>query len=217
MWIEKVRNITPVPIWNFIKKNKKKYLTKKYLNGKRPFVKGETSKAHSRRLKEGFFEKYCFGKGLDIGFGGDLIMPDAQGWDFEHGDAQYLQGLKDNSFDYVYSSHTLEHVYDVKVTLVNWFRVLKPGGYLILYIPHRDLYEKKKELPSRFNETHQRYFLIDKSELPDTFGIIQLLNDILKNFTIIYAKECSEGHTITDPFIKSDGEYSIEVVIKKNK
>jgi hypothetical protein len=32
---------------------------------------------------------------------------------------------------------------------------------------------------------------------------------------IIYANECNEGHTITDPLIHSDGEYSIEVVVKK--
>lgn len=214
---EKIKKITPKPIWLLLSKLKINYLAYHYLRGKRPLVKGETSKAHDRRMREGFFTKYCVGKGLDIGFGGDLILPDAQGWDFEHGDAQYLKGLKDESFDYVYSSHTLEHVFDVETTLKNWYRVLKPNGYLILYIPHRDLYEKKKDLPSRFNPTHQRFFLIDKDAQPDTVGIVPLINRTLNNFTLIYAKECNEGHTITDPLLHSDGEYSIEVVIKKNK
>ena len=123
----------------------------------------------------------------------------------------------DESFDFVYSSHTLKHVFEVEKTLENWFRILKPNGYLILYIPHRDLYEKKKELPSRFNPTHQRFFLIDKDDHPNTVGIVPLINRTLNNFTLVYAKECSEGHTITDPMLHSDGEYSIEVVIKKNK
>ena len=217
MWIEKVKNITPKPIWDILKEIKKKYLTRKYLKGKRPIIKGDTTRAFNRRLREGFFDKYCLGKGLDVGFGGDLIKSDAQGWDFEHGDAQFLEGLEDESFDYVYSSHTLEHVYDAKTSLKNWYRVLKPDGYLILYIPHRDLYEKKKKLPSRFNTNHLRFFLINENDLPDTVGIIPLMNDSLENFKIIYAKECSEGRTIEDPMIHSDGEYSIEIVIQKNK
>jgi SAM-dependent methyltransferase len=214
---EQIKHFTPKRIWSLLASIKTKYLAYKYLRGKRTRVKGETSKANLRRIREGFFTKYCIGKGLDIGFGGDLILLDAQGWDFEHGDAQYLKGLKDESFDYVYSSHTLEHVFDVVTTLKNWYRVLRPNGYLILYIPHRDLYEKKKELPSRFNPTHQRFFLINKDDPPDTVGIVPLLNNTLNNFTLVYAKECSDGHTITDPLLHSDGEYSIEVVIKKNK
>lgn len=212
-----IQSITPQPIWSLASKLKTKFLAIKYRVGLRPVVSAETSKARARRLREGFFEKYCVGKGLDIGFGGDLILPDATGWDFEHGDAQFLKGVEDCSYDYVYSSHTLEHVYDVKTTLNNWWRVLKPGGFLILYIPHRDLYEKKKQLPSIFNPTHQRFFLINENDPPDTVGIVPFLNDTLKNFELIYAKECSEGHTVKDPLLHSDGEYSIEVVIKKIK
>jgi SAM-dependent methyltransferase len=205
----------PVPVWNLGAGIYKKYLRSKYLKGGRPFVAGETSKAKKRRVMEEFFKKYCNGLGLDIGYGGDLIVPNAEGWDFEHGDARFLQGVEDSKYDFVYSSHTLEHVDDAEESLFNWFRVIKPGGYLILYVPHRDLYEKKARLPSRFNSTHQRFFLIDKEALPDTVGIIPLINRSLKNFEIIYCKECSEGHTITDPEKHSDGEYSIEAVIRK--
>jgi SAM-dependent methyltransferase len=68
-------------------------------------------------------------------------------WDEEHGDAQYLPGLEDKTHDFVYPSHTLEHMQDPAVALQNWWRVVKPGGFLILYIPDRDLYEKKSTLP----------------------------------------------------------------------
>lgn len=81
--------------------------------------------------------------------------------------------------------------------------------------PHRDLYEKKNSLPSRFNQTHTCFFLIDKDELPDTIGIIPLIKRNLTGYELVYAKECNEGRTITDPFLHSDGEYSIEVVLKK--
>ena len=118
----------------------------KYRVSGRPTRFGETTKARQRRSQEGFFEKYCQGKGLDIGFGGDLLSENCRGYDFEHGDAQYLRGIKNSCFDFVYSSHTLEHLKDPICTLKNWWRVLKLGGYLILYIPHRDLYEKKKTI-----------------------------------------------------------------------
>lgn len=121
---------------------------------------GETGKAQARRQREGFFEKYCQGEGLDIGCGNDPVVDGVYGWDLMNGDAQYLKGVEDDSLDFVYSSHCLEHMIDVRIALYNWFRVIKTGGYLILYIPHRDLYEKKKELPSRFNPHHKHMFTL---------------------------------------------------------
>jgi len=212
-----INKIAPRPVWKMGAGIYHYYLKEKYLKGKRPVVHAETSKAKTRRIKEGFFEKYTQGRGLDIGYGGDLISPNAAGYDFEHGDAQYLNELKDGQYDFVYSSHTLEHLPDPALALKNWYRVLKKGGYLILYIPHRDLYEKKKTLPSRFNPNHTNFFLVERDEAPDTVGIVPLIERTLKNYELIYAKECSEGHTITDPEIHSDGEYSIEVVLKKLK
>lgn len=212
---EKFKNILPGSIWKILQWGKRNLLAFKYRIVGRPFVPGETSKAHSRRVKEGFFEKFCKGEGLDIGFGSDLITKNAKGYDFEHGNAQYLKGVKDNSFDFVYSSHTIEHLPDPAEGIKNWFRVVKPRGYLVLYLPHRDLYEKKKTLPSRFNPDHRNFFLIDRDDVPDTIGIVPMINRILKDFEIVYAKECNEEHTITDPEIHSDGEFSIEVVIRK--
>lgn len=41
------------------------------------------------------------------------------------------------SFDVVYSSHSLEHLYphEVGIALGNFFRVLKSGGKLVLFVP----------------------------------------------------------------------------------
>jgi SAM-dependent methyltransferase len=210
-----LKQITPAPIWRLISIVYQKLKKIQYLTVGRPFKAGETTAAKRRRIEEGFFDKYCRGKGLDIGYGGDLLAPNCKGWDWEHGDAQYLRGVEDARFDFVYSSHTLEDMVNPGIALKNWWRVLKPGGYLILYIPHRDLYEKKKTLPSHWNIDHKHFFLMDRDEEPDTTGIIPLIQRTLPNHRIIYAKECKEGHTISDPEIHSDGEYSIEVVISK--
>ena len=181
----------------------------------RPVKHGETSKAKARREREKFFEKYCQGKGLDIGYGGDLLSENCRGWDIEDGNAETLESLKDSEFDFVYSSHTLEHVKDAEAALRVWWKVIKPGGYMILHLPDRDLYERRKTLPSRWNETHKRFFLLDRDELPDTVGVMPLIQKSLSDYEIVEAKVCNEGHGVPDPDKQSVGEYSIEVVIKK--
>lgn len=178
---------------------------------------GETYKASARREKEGFFKKYCIGEGLDIGYGSDPITVDCYGWDTMDGDAQYLSSIPDESFDYVYSSHCLEHMRDVRTAIKNWFRVVRPGGFLILFIPERDLYEKRKELPSRFNADHKHMFLLGKSEEPDTLDILEEISHSINGYNIEYAKVCDEGHTLYFENVKSDGEYSIEIVLRKTK
>ena len=51
-----------------------------------------------------------------------------------------LEMFADASIDTVFSSHTLEHIVDYEATLADWWRVVRPGGYLILYLPHREHY-----------------------------------------------------------------------------
>jgi SAM-dependent methyltransferase len=212
-----MKSILPVRLWQLLRTI---YFNKILATGYRLFgrkiVPGETTKARGRRLKESFFERYCSGKGLDIGFGGDLLADNCTGWDYEHGDAQYLQGVRDASYDFVYASHTLEHMVSVETSLQNWWRVVKPGGYLIIYIPDRDLYEKKTALPSRWNDDHKHFFLLDRDDPPDTVGIVPLIQRILPGQKIVYARICDEGHTISDPARHSDGEFSLEIVIRKN-
>lgn len=175
----------------------------------------ETKKAHARRLREGFFDKYCKGEGLDIGCASDPLTTTCSGWDLPNGDAQYLRGIDDESFDFVYSSHCLEHMCDVRVALKNWFRVVRKGGTLIVYIPHRNLYEKRKKLPSRWSIDHKHMFLIGEAEEPDTLDIVEEIRNSLTGYDIEYIKKCAEGHTIDNPSVHSDGEYSIEIVIRK--
>ncbi len=181
-----------------------------------PLCPGETSKAKNRRVKEGFFDLYCQGRGLDIGFGGDLLSPNCQGWDIGSGDAQSLKGLPDTHFDFVYSSHCLEHVGDPRLALLNWWRVLKPGGHLILYVPHRDLYERRLSLPSVWNPDHKRFFLLDRDEPPDTVGLIPLIRRSLSHPEVICTKVCDAGYRLNSDGYP-EGECSIEVVIQKGR
>ena len=183
---------------------------------KRATVEKETSVAKVRRIKENFFDLYCNGKGIDIGYGGDPITNNCDTWDIENGDAHYINKFISKKFNYIYSSHLLEHLENPQLALTNWWKILDINGFLILYVPDRDLYEKKKKLPSRFSLDHKFFFTIKEDDPPDTIGLISLIDKSISNYQIVYAKVCNEGCTITDPNIHSNGEYSIEMVVKKN-
>ncbi len=180
----------------------------------RPVTAKETSKARPRRERDGFFEAYCQGQGIDIGWGGDLLASNCMAWDFEDGDAEEMAGVPDGAYDFVYSSHNLEHMHDVDKSLSNWWRILKRGGYLILFLPHRDLFEKRTRLPSSVHD-HRHYFLPDRDDPPDTIGVEPLIHRLLPDAEILYIKTCDAGNSVDDPAVNPDREYSIEAVLQK--
>lgn len=177
----------------------------------------ETGKARKRRLQEGFFQKYCLGKGIDIGCGQhEQVMPEAERWDKGEGDATFMEGVADASYEYVYSSHCLEHIVDQECALQNWLRILKKGGFLIIAVPHRDLYEKRMTLPSRWNKDHKRFYLPDQASLPDTVSLRQVIDDAIGNqIEWIYLKVCNRGWLPLPDRVHPVGEYQIEAVVRK--
>jgi ADP-heptose:LPS heptosyltransferase/predicted SAM-dependent methyltransferase len=50
--------------------------------------------------------------------------------------------VQEQSVDAIFSSHLLEHIDDYKGTLDSWWKAIKPGGHLVLYLPHRDFYPR---------------------------------------------------------------------------
>ena len=46
--------------------------------------------------------------------------------------------FKDESLDYVLSSHVIEHCFDPIKALEEWLRVVKKGGYLFIIVPHKE-------------------------------------------------------------------------------
>ncbi len=158
------------------------------------------------------------GVGLDIGFSGGTenaqpILDTAIG--IEIGYPGY-NGISlpfgDNTQDYVYSSHCLEHVTDYKSTLREWYRVTNVGGHIVIMVPHQYLYEKKKTLPSRFNGDHKRLYSpasllteIQESLEPNSYRV-RLLEDGDKDF----------DYSIP-PEKHSNGQYEIILVLQKIK
>jgi len=131
----------------------------------------ECSKSINRRLADSrFVRKYFVGEGIDIGGKPDPLsiyqeffplMQSVRTWDLEDGDAQFLETVSDGSYEFIHSSHCLEHLHDPVEGLKNWLRVVKDDGYLIITIPDEDLYEQG-EFPSTFNLDHKWTFTLYK-------------------------------------------------------
>ncbi|HTY02756.1 MAG TPA: methyltransferase domain-containing protein [Rhodocyclaceae bacterium] len=131
----------------------------------------EQSKSARRRYFDGAFHaRYFVGSGIDIGGGPDQLgqycgifplMQSVRTWDLPDGDAQYMTGVADNSYDFVHSSHCLEHMRDPLMAMRSWLRILKPGGHCVVTIPDEDMYELG-HWPSRFNSDHKWTFTMFK-------------------------------------------------------
>jgi len=149
----------------------------------------ELSKSIERRSRDSRFARHFFvGDGVDIGGKPDPLllykdifpkMASCRTWDLEDGDAQYMEGIEDGFYDFVHSSHTLEHMEDPIIAIRNWFRVLKPGGHLIITVPDEDLYEQGI-FPSTFNRHHKHTFTIykNKSWSPFSVNIFDLISSL---------------------------------------
>ena len=84
-------------------------------------------------------KKYCRGKGIDIG-GGTSPYPDAELIENEPDQNAFcLDRYDDQSLDYVFSSHCLEHLDRWPAALKLWISKIKPGGCLFLYLPHHSM------------------------------------------------------------------------------
>jgi SAM-dependent methyltransferase len=150
-------------------------------------VPGATSISVQRRLFDArFATRWFVGSGLDVGAGGDSLalyaelfplMRNVVPYDAPQGNAQLLDNVEDNSFDFLYSSHCLEHLDDPYEALSHWIRVVKPSGHLIISVPDEDLYEQGV-WPSRFNVGHKTSWTIDKAESwsPVSVNVVDLVH-----------------------------------------
>lgn len=155
--------------------------------------------------------KYCLGSGVDIGCGGietdslsgyrqNKINELAIGVDLSQtqlcGRADNLYWFNDEVLDYIFSSHLLEHMGDIPATIKEWFRVLKPEGMVVMYLPLKGHY------PSMGHPDANRDHKMDLS--PKI--LLDLLMKVGLLFEVVYIQEQIEGE-----------EYSFDFVIRKQK
>ena len=91
---------------------------------------------------------YCLGKGAEIGGGGNRYLPkaiqidkfikdnpDSSTYADIQADACKIP-LGDGCLDFVFSAHCLEHISNPIGALVEWKRINRDGGYVVLVLPH---------------------------------------------------------------------------------
>lgn len=79
---------------------------------------------------------FCNGRGLDVG-AGKWPLPGSTPVDIKDGgDAMELPH---GQFDYVFSSHCLEHLPNPIAALEHWKTRIRSGGVLFLYLPHPEM------------------------------------------------------------------------------
>lgn len=182
-------------------------------------IVGETSKSYERRIREDWFMKYAphWRSGLDLGCGKDPLNQTFRRWDqiYGDGDAMVLEGLV-TQFHTIYASHILEHIQYPAKAIKRWYELVEPEGHLIICVPHRDLYEKKRVLPSRWNHDHKHFFLPEEGEAPCTMNFKEVILSAIPNADFKEFRVLDEGYKSNGPNKHSNGEYSIEAVIKKH-
>lgn len=190
----------------------------------------ECSKSIQRRLSDSnFLRRYFVGHGIDIGGKPDPLllykemfplMKSVQTWDWEDGDAQFLAGVENETFDFVHSSHCLEHLIDPREGLLNWFRVVKGGGYLIVTVPDEDLYEQGV-FPSSFNCDHKWTFTIFKTKSWSEFSVnlLDLVRELDDDAEIVRVEQLSLNYRFDlprfDQTLTPVGECGIEMIVRK--
>lgn len=132
-------------------------------------------------------EKICPAAiGVDIGGKGKDITIDLS--------ANQALGIFSNGyFDYVFSSHLLEDFIATEAVLEEWWRVIKSGGYLILYGPDPDYYPRIGTAGVNPNHKQDLYWQ-DVWNIVKGFGNARLVNSSRHN---------------------ESNEYSWQLVIKK--
>ncbi len=190
----------------------------------------ECSKSIMRRLHEpNFTNRYFSGNGLDIGGGPDPLglyvelfprMKGVRVWDKEDGDAQTLEGIEEASFDFVHSSHCLEHLKVPAEGFKNWFHAVKEGGHLVVTVPDEDMYEQG-QFPSTWNGDHKHTFTIakEKSWSQKSINLLDLVRELGGSAEIVKLQKLDEGFRYTlprfDQTLTPIGECGIELVVRK--
>lgn len=115
-------------------------------------------------------------------------------------DACKLDCLEGATFDVVYSSHCLEHVWNPSEALALWWQHVAPGGYLVVLVPSWLHYERLIWPPS-VNTDHKTAWVLNHNvsgtPLPFIRGLINEANK-LTNGVILRATTLDTGFNPND-------------------
>ncbi len=100
--------------------------------------------------------------------------------------------LEDNSADFVFSSHVIEHFYDPVSAINEWLRIVKPNGYVVMIVPHKERTFDSEKPCTTLEEFEMRHKSYDKNkDYPDDHLSIWTTETFLEfaenfNYNVIY-------------------------------
>lgn len=190
----------------------------------------ECSKAIPRLLRDRrYSSRYFVGAGVDIGGKPDPLalyreffpaVTALRTWDIEDGDAEFMEGVADETFDFVFSSHCLEHLRDPRAGLSNWFRIVRPGGHLVVMAPEEDLYEQGV-WPSTHNRDHKHAFTMFKARswCSASINVLDLVRELGPAVDVRKLEVIDEAYRFDlprfDQTLTPVAECAIELVLRK--
>lgn len=126
--------------------------------------------------------QFCKGMGLDVG-AGKWPLPGSIPVDLKDGgDAMELPH---GQFDYVFSSHCLEHLANPVAALEHWRSRLRPGGVLYLYLPSPEMrYWRPEHCRKHLHMWHPQ----DMAQLVEALGfrdVIHSERDLAYGFSVV--------------------------------
>lgn len=191
----------------------------------------ESTKAVARRnFDRRFSTIYFVGDGIDIGCGQDTIgnyaefyplMKSITPWDIPQGDGMLLESVADETFDFVHSSHSLEHMDNPNIAMKNWIRVLKPGGHIILLLPDEDMFEQGTWPSEYAGSDHKTSWTIHKesSWCPASYNITSFFSSFSPSIEIVKIEKLDSTFLYSWPKMDQTRgiiqECAIEIILRK--
>lgn len=136
---------------------------------------------------------FCEGAGVDVG-AGKWPFRDAVPVDIAPGGPQRdgccamslpMGPLDGGLWDYIFSSHCLEHLEDPVAALEHWRSRLRRGGVLFVYLPHPDM---RYWRPENCRKHRHMWWPKDMADMLRTLGFVDVLygeRDLAWSFAVV--------------------------------
>lgn len=131
-------------------------------------------------------KQFCYGVGLDVGCG-KWPLPHAIPVDLVNGGNAMV--LPPGEYDYIFSSHCLEHLENPIAALEHWGSRIRDRGTLFLYLPHPEM---EYWLPQNCRKHLHSWYPREIAKILKDIGFTNVIHserDLAWSFSVVATKE----------------------------